>query len=40
MFDNIDILGIWNMFIAFMDRIIAWLVCVIGGGEWNPDYGK
>lgn len=35
-----DILGIWQMFIDFMDRVVAWLYCVIGGGEWNPDYGK
>lgn len=30
----------WQLIFDFMDRIVAWLYVVIGGGEWNPDYGK
>lgn len=34
---SVDILGLWDLFIGFFNRLIAWLVFVIGGGEWNPD---
>ena len=40
MLENFDIMAGWQMFVDFMDRIVAWLFCVIGGGEWDPDYGK
>lgn len=38
MIGNIDILGLWEMFVAFFDRVVAWLYCVVGGGEWDPDF--
>ncbi len=37
MIGNVDILGLWKMFIGFLDRVVAWLVFIFGGGEWNPD---
>lgn len=36
MIGNVDILGLWEMFIGFLDRVVAWLVFIFGGGEWNP----
>lgn len=40
MLNGVDIVGLWDAFVAFMDRVVAWLYCVIGKGEWNPDYGR
>ncbi len=36
MFDNVDILGLWDLFIGFFNRLVAWLVFIFGGGEWDP----
>lgn len=38
--ENFDFVSAWEMIASFFDRLVAWLFCVIGGGEWNPDYGK
>lgn len=31
------LLELWDMFIVFFNRLVAWLVFIFGGGEWNPD---
>ncbi len=36
MFDSVDIIGLWDLFIGFFDRLISWLVFIFGGGEWDP----
>lgn len=36
MLGDIDILGLWDLFIGFLNRVVAWLVFVFGGGEWDP----
>ncbi len=38
MFENLDIVELWKGFISFMNRVMAWLVFVVGRGDWNPDY--
>lgn len=35
-----DFLGIWNEFLALMDRVVAWLLCVVGKQDWDPDFGR
>lgn len=40
MIQGVDIVGVWEMIVAFFDRVVAWLFCVIGGGDWDPDYGR
>lgn len=34
--NNIDFLGLWDMFISFMDRLVSWLTFVLGDGKWDP----
>ncbi len=33
---SVDILGLWDLFIGFFNRLVAWMVFVLGGGEWDP----
>ena len=33
---KIDFLGLWDLFIEFMNRLVSWLTFVLGGGEWDP----
>lgn len=40
MLGNVDVVGLWELFVSFIDRVVAWLFCVLGGGEWDPDYGR
>lgn len=30
------LLELWDMFIGFFNRVVAWLVFIFGGGEWDP----
>ena len=36
------VLGIWDEFLAFMDRVIPWIQFVFAGGDWPqppfPDF--
>lgn len=35
---NWDIfLEVWDSFMAFMDRVVQWLMYLFGEGEWPPE---
>ena len=38
--NGVDVVGLWEMFLQFMDNIIAWLYVIIEGADWDPDYGR
>lgn len=40
MIGDIDILGLWDMFVAGMNKIMAWLAYVLGGKDFDSDYGQ
>ncbi len=37
---EIDILGLWNLFVESMNRLMAWLAFVLGGKDFDSDYGQ
>ncbi len=37
---EIDILGLWDLFVESMNRLMAWLAFVLGGKDFDSDYGQ
>ena len=35
-----DILGLQEMFVEAMNRLMAWLAFVLGGEDFDADYGQ
>lgn len=35
-----DILGLWEVFVEAMNRVMAWLAFVLGGEDFDADYGQ
>lgn len=31
-----NFMEVWNEFLAFMDRVVQWLMFIFGAGEWPP----
>lgn len=40
MLGDINIIGLWEEFVKFMNRIFAWLAFVLGGKDFDSDYGE
>lgn len=39
-FNIMDIIGLWELFVQSMNRLFAWLAFVLGGADFDPDYGN
>ncbi len=40
MFDNLDVVGLWDLLVEGMNRLVAWLAFVLGGKDFDSDYGQ
>lgn len=38
--NTMDIIGLWELFVQSMNRLFAWLAFVLGGADFDPDYGQ
>ena len=32
-----NFMEVWNEFLAFMDRVVQWLMFIFGAGKWPPE---
>lgn len=37
---DIDLIGLWDAFVEAMNRLMAWLAFVLGGKDFDSDYGQ